>query len=79
MGVLIESKRDDRTLAWLIVEFGEEPLTAPCQGLAGNGWAYVSTFAKALEAPPPATLAATPDQEALDHIRQILDLLGVAS
>ncbi len=79
MGVLIESKRDERTLAWLLDEFGDEAVTAACLRLAGNRRAYVSNLAKALGASPAKTLTATPAPEALERIRQILDALGDAS
>ena len=79
MDVLIESKRDERTLAWLLDELRDEAVTAACQRLAGNRRAYVSHVAKALGASPPKTLATVPAPEALDRIRQTLDALGDAS
>lgn len=78
MGVVIESRRNDRTLAWSLVEFGEEPLTAACRRLAGDGRTYASKFAKAHRASPLKTLAETPAPEALDRIREIPDALGEA-
>ena len=76
MGVVVESRRDDRTLAWLIDQLGEGAVTAACLRLAGQRRAYVSNIAKVLGVVPPQVLAVTPAPEARDHIRRILALLG---
>ena len=76
MGVVVESKRDERTLAWLIEQLGEGAVTAACLRLAGQRRAYVSNIAKVLGVVPTKVVAATPAPEAQDHIRHILTLLG---
>ncbi|MEZ5438557.1 MAG: cryptic plasmid protein A [Lysobacteraceae bacterium] len=76
MGVVVESKRDERTLAWLIDQLDEGAVTAACRRLAGQRRANVSNIAKVLGVVPPKVLAITPAPEARDHIRRILALLG---
>lgn len=79
MGVLIESKRDERTVAGLIDRFGDQSVRAACGQIAGCRRAYVPNVAKALGVACPKELAATPAPEAPDRIREILRALGDAS
>lgn len=76
MAVLIESSRDERTLAWLIYQCGEEAVHCACLQLAGRRRAYVSNVAKALDVTCPTELSFTPTPDALLRIREILSLLG---
>lgn len=75
MEVIIESKRDQRTLDWLIAQVGREAVERACSGLGGRR-AYVSNVAKALGLKPPESLQRTPKEEALEHIARIRQRLA---
>lgn len=72
---IIESKRDQRVLDWLISQVGEEAVAEACRQLAGGRRKYVSNIAKALGLHPPAELALTSREDAKQHIEGIRKLL----
>ena len=56
MEFVVESKRDQRTLAWLIAQVGESEVAAACGRLVGARRAYPSNAAKVLGLVLPASL-----------------------
>lgn len=72
---VVESKRDQRTLAWLIAQVGESEVVAACSRLGGARRAYPSNVAKVLGLAPPASLIDTPPGEAKVHLQAIRRLL----
>lgn len=77
MNLILESKRDERTLIWLVQQVGEAKVASACQLLAGNRRAYPSNVAKALGLKPPKNLSVAADEDARKHIAAIAQLLGV--
>lgn len=73
--VIVESKRDQRVLDWLIAQVGQEAVDRACAGL-GTRRPYVSNVAKALGLKPPESLQRTPKDEALAHIARIRQRLA---
>lgn len=76
--VVIESKRDERVLAWLVVQVGEQGVADACAILAGNRLAYPSNIAKVLGLIPPKSLALASRADAQRHLDAIAILLGVS-
>ena len=50
--VVVLSKRDERVLAWLIAQVGEDGITEACSRLMGARRSYPSNIAKALGLKP---------------------------
>ena len=75
MEFVVESKRDQRTLAWLIAQVGESEVAAACGRLVGARRAYPSNVAKVLGLVPPASLANTTSEDAKAHLQAIRQLL----
>ena len=77
MSVRVESKRDERVLAWLMEQAGEEAVVSACASLAGARRPYVSNLANALGLCPPKQLAVASGEDAARHIAAIQQLLGI--
>lgn len=77
MAVIVESKRDERVLAWIVDQVGEQAVADACASLAGKRRAYPSNIAKALGLTPPKKLALASDADARRHLEAIASLLGV--
>lgn len=75
MKPLIQSKRDERALAWLIEQVGESAVAAACLQLAGNRKAYPSNLARALGLILPNSLALASPADVKRHIAEIEALL----
>lgn len=75
MGVIVESPRDERVLAWLIDQVGEHAVEEACSQLVGSRRAYVSNLAKVLGVIPPADLALASKEDALRHLEAIRRIL----
>lgn len=76
VNLIVESKRDQRVLDWLVSQVGEEAIANACKQLAGSRKLYVSNIAKVLGLCPPAELAVTSREEAHGHLEVIHKLLG---
>lgn len=74
--LLLESKRDERVLAWLIAQVGEAEVAAACLRLAGKRKAYPSNVAKVLGLTPPKELAVASPADVKRHLDAIAELLG---
>lgn len=77
MSILVNSKRDERVLAWLIEQVGEAAVVSASQSLSGARRRYVSNVAKALGLSPPKQLAVASSEHASRHIAAIQQLLGI--
>lgn len=77
MHPIVESKRDERVLAWLVEQVGEEAIAAACRRLAGARRPYPSNIAKALAVVPPKDLAKASPLDAKRHLDAIAAILGV--
>ncbi len=77
MHPIVESKRDERILAWLVAQVGEESIAAACLRLAGTRRAYPSNIAKVLGVVPPKELAKSSTEDAKRHLDAIAAILGV--
>ncbi len=75
MNVIIESKRDQRTLDWLIAQAGPEAVESACAGMGGRRQ-YVSNIAKALGLNPPESLQRPPRQEVFEHVARLRERIG---
>lgn len=75
--VVVESKRDQRVLDWLVEQVGHEGVADACSKLAGARRAYPSNVAKALGLKPPQQLAVAARTDAKAHLEEIARLLGV--
>jgi len=75
MNLIVESKRDQRVLDWLVSQVGEEAVVNACMHLAGARRAYVSNIAKLLNLSIPANLALMTKEDAQHHIEVIYRLL----
>ena len=78
MTPLVQSKRDERVLAWLIDQVGEEAIANACLQLAGRRRPYPSNIAKALGLRPPKHLAASSATDAKLQLDAIAKLLGLS-
>jgi hypothetical protein len=79
MELVIQSKRDERTLRWLIEQVGSAEVARACGLLAGARRAYPSNVAKALGLSPPRSLSCPTPEEARSQLAEILALLGARS
>lgn len=77
MNLIIESKRDQLVLDWLVSQVGETAVANACLELAGARRAYVSNIAKVLNLFPPADLVATTREDAFHHLDAIHRILGM--
>ncbi len=77
--VVVESKRDQRVLDWLVEQVGHEGVAEACAKLAGARRAYPSNIAKVLGLEPPQRLAVAARTDAAAHLEEIARLLGVRS
>lgn len=75
--VVVETKRDQRVLDWLLEQVGHEGVAEGCSKLAGGRRAYPSNIAKALGLVPPKRLALATKADAAVHLEEIARLLGV--
>jgi hypothetical protein len=75
--VVIESKRDERVLAWLIAQVGEQRVAEASLRLAGARRRYPSNIARVLGLKPPRDLAVASRADAQRHLDAIASLLGV--
>mgnify|MGYP003463629218 FL=1 len=76
--VVVLSKRDERVLAWLIAQVGEDGITEACSRLMGARRSYPSNIAKALGLKPPKSLAQASDSDAQRHLDAIASLLRMS-
>ena len=76
MDLVIESKRDQRVLEWLIAQVGIEAVAEACGRLAGMRRAYPSNVAKVLGLSPPTELALASREDAQRHLDAIARILG---
>ena len=76
MNLIVESKRDQRVLDWLVSQVGEESIANACMQLPGARKLYVSNIAKVLGLSPPADLAVASREEAQRHLEVIHRMLG---
>lgn len=79
MRLIVESKRDQRVLEWLVSQVGEEGVADACRQLAGARRAYVSNIAKVLNLSPPDSLALASRDDTQRHLDSIHRLLGNSS
>jgi hypothetical protein len=77
MAVIIESKRDQRILDWLISQVGEAAVMGACDRLSGQRRTYPSNLAKALGLVPPKELAPAAKDDARRHLDEIARHLGI--
>jgi hypothetical protein len=77
--VVVESKRDQRVLDWLVEQVGHQGVAEACAKLPGARRAYPSNIAKALGLKPPQQLAVAAKDDAKVHLEEIARLLGVRS
>lgn len=77
MNLIVESKRDQRVLDWLVSQVGEEAVANACKHLAGARRAYPSNLAKVLGLRPPADLALASREDVQRHLEAIARLLDV--
>ncbi|PZO07981.1 MAG: cryptic plasmid protein A [Lysobacteraceae bacterium] len=75
--ILVESKRDQRVLDWLVEQVGHEGVAEACSKLAGARRAYPSNIAKVLGLEPPQRLAVAARSDAAFHLAEIARILGV--
>lgn len=76
MNLIVESKRDQRVLEWLVSQVGEDAIANACTQLAGARKLYVSNIAKVLGLRLPTELALTSRDEAQRHLEVIRKLLS---
>lgn len=76
MRLVIESKRDQRVLDWLVLQVGEQAVANACKQLVGARRAYVSNVAKVLNLVPPTDLAFASSDDVQRHLDAIHRLLG---
>ena len=76
MRLIVESKRDQRVLDWLVAQVGESGVANACLQLAGARRAYVSNIAKVLNLSPPASLVLASRVDVQRHLDEIHKLLG---
>jgi len=77
MNLIVESKRDQRILDWLISQVGVDAVADACKQLPGSRRAYVSNVAKMLKLCPPSELALTSKEDAQHHLEAISRILKV--
>ena len=77
MVLLIETKRDQRVIAWLFEQVGEQAVLNACEQLAGGRRAYPSNVAKILGLIPPKDLTLAAPEDAAVHIARIRASLGL--
>ncbi len=77
--VVIESKRDQRVLDWLVEQVGHEAVAHACSKLAGSRKAYPSNIAKVLGLDPPSLLKLACEADSRRHLAEIARLLAVRS
>lgn len=75
MDVIVQSKRDQRTLEWLIEQAGRDAVERACSELLHGRRPYVSNIAKALGLQPPQSLQLSTKADALQHLARIRELL----
>ena len=72
-GLLIDSDRDRRTLAWILSQVSADQVREAVQAVQAQGRKpYVSNTAKVLGLVVPANLARTPDPVAKEHIAGLM-------
>lgn len=72
-GLLIDSDRDRRTLAWILSQVSADQVQEAVQAVQAQGRKpYVSNTAKALGLVVPANLARTPDPVAKERIAGLM-------
>lgn len=76
MDVIVESKRDRRTLEWLIERVGREAVAQACARLAGRRKPYVSNIAKVLGLKPPPGLDGPTREEARARFAELRRILS---
>lgn len=77
--VIVESKRDQRVLEWLVEQVGHESVARACSEIVGSRRAYPSNIAKVLGLVPPKQLAVAARADVSVHLETIARLLGVHS
>ena len=75
MKLVVQSKRDLRTLAWLIRQVGPVEIARACSTLKGARRPYPSNIAKVLGLSPPRSLACPNAEQVRSHLASILALL----
>lgn len=76
MNLIVDSKRDQRVLDWMVSQVGEEAIANACMQLSGARKLYVSNIAKVLDLCPPAELALASRDDAQRHLEAIHMMLG---
>ena len=73
--IIIESKRDERTLDWIVQQVGWPRVDDWLASLPGNRKPYVSNLAKALGLVIPDSVIATPAEQARPELKRMLEIL----
>lgn len=77
MNLIVESKRDQRVLDWLVSQVDEEAIANVCKhNCPGARKLYVGNIAKVLGLCHPAELAVTTREEAQRHLEAIHKMLS---
>lgn len=74
-GVLVETLKDERVLAYVISVKGEAAVRDAVSQLAGRRRPYVSNVVKILGVDVPENVAITPREESLTHLARIKEIL----
>lgn len=76
---IVESKRDQRVLDWLVEQVGYQAIVQAEAALAGARLPYPSNLAKALGLVPPEKLKYASQEDVAGHIEEIRRILGMRS
>jgi hypothetical protein len=74
-GVIVDSPRDERALAFLISTKGESAVQKAVEQLCGNRRPYVSNIAKILDIAIPDDVLITPREEGRARLSEIKNIL----
>ncbi|WP_322034196.1 hypothetical protein [Paraburkholderia sp. J76] len=74
-GVLVETHKDERCLAYLVAQKGEDAVRTAVTQLAGNRKPFVSNIAKILGVDFPDSVNLTPQAEGQAHLQAIKAML----
>lgn len=77
MDLIVDNKRDQRVIAWLVEQVGESAVVAACRQLRGVRLAYPSNVATVLGFKPPAGLALAVPADVEQHLAAIHNTLGI--
>ncbi|REE17720.1 hypothetical protein B0G71_0681 [Paraburkholderia sp. BL27I4N3] len=74
-GVLVETSKDERILAYIVSVKGEAAICEAVAQLAGRRRPYVSNIVKILGVDVPEAVVITPREEGLTHLEEIKKIL----